>query len=97
MDAASDSQFRSAAFGETLVRHLVEPIVKHPDAISLQTVEGEAVVMIELVVHPDDRARVEGDKGRTLRAIRNVLSAAAGSRKATLDLVEQHGADDGAE
>ena len=76
---------------ETLVRHLVEPIVNYPEEVSLQTVEGEAVVLLELVVHPDDRERVEGDKGRTLRAIRNVLSAAAGSRKATLDLVEEHG------
>jgi predicted RNA-binding protein YlqC (UPF0109 family) len=79
---------------EALVRHLVEPIVTHPGSVSLQAVEGEAVVMLELVVHPEDRARVEGDKGRTLRAIRNILSAAAGSRKATLDLVEQHGARD---
>ena len=77
---------------EPLVRHLVEPIVSHPDAVSIQTVEGEAVVMLELVVHPEDRERVDGDRGRTLRAIRNVLSAAAGSRKATLDLVEEHGA-----
>ena len=77
---------------EPLVRHLVEPIVDHPDAISIQAVEGEAVVMLELVVHPDDRAKVDGDKGRTLRAIRNILSAAAGGRKATLDLVDQHGA-----
>ncbi|MEQ1567754.1 MAG: KH domain-containing protein [Myxococcota bacterium] len=77
---------------EALVRHLVESIVTHPESISIQTVEGEAVVMLELVVHPDDRERVDGDRGRTLRAIRNVLSAAAGSRKATLDLVEAHGA-----
>jgi len=82
---------------ETLVRHVVEPIVDHPEAISVQTVEGEAVVMLELVVHPDDRSKVDGDKGRTLRAIRNILSAAAGSRKATLDLVDQHGAPHAAE
>jgi uncharacterized protein len=77
---------------EALVRHLVEPIVRHPEAISLQTVEGEAVIMLELVLHPEDRERLDDDKGRTLRAIRNVLSAAAGSRKATLDLVDEHGA-----
>ncbi len=82
---------------EPLVRHLVEPLVVHKDAVSLQTVEGEAVVMLELVVHPDDKALVEGDKGRTLRAIRNVISAAAGSRKATLDLVDAHGRADGEE
>lgn len=77
---------------EALVRHLVEPLVDHPDAVSVQTVEGEAVILLELVVDPSDKAAVEGDKGRTLRAIRNVLSAAAGRRKATLDLVDEHGA-----
>ena len=77
---------------EDLVNHLIRPIVSHPDAISIQTVEGEATVMLELVVHPDDRDPVEGEEGRTLRAIRTVLSAGAGKRKATLDLVEEHAA-----
>jgi predicted RNA-binding protein YlqC (UPF0109 family) len=77
---------------DALVRHLVTPIVKHPDAISIQVVEGESVVVLELVVHPDDREIVDGDKGRTLRSIRSILSAAAGKRKATLDLVDAHGA-----
>jgi len=76
---------------ESLVRHLVEPIVAKPDEVSIQTVDGESVVMLELVVDPDDKDRLEGDKGRTLRAIRNILSAAAGRRKATLDLVDEHG------
>lgn len=78
---------------EALVRHLVEPIVQHPDAVSLQTVDGDAVVVFELSVHPEDRERVDGDKGRTLRAIRNVLSAAAGRRKASLDLVDEGASD----
>jgi hypothetical protein len=77
---------------ESLLRHLVEPIVAFPDAVSVQTVEGEATIVLELVVHPEDRKRVEGDDGRTLRALRTVLSAAAGNRKATLDLVQAHGA-----
>ena len=78
---------------ESLVSHLVEPIVANPDDVSLKTVEGDSVVMIELVVHPDDKARVEGERGRTLRSIRNILSAAAGSKKASLDLVDEHGED----
>lgn len=76
---------------EALIRHLVEPIVANPDAISLQTVEGESVVMLELVVHPDDFDVVDGERGRTLRAIRTLVSAAAGKRKATLELVNEHG------
>lgn len=77
---------------EDLVHHLVDPIVANPDDVSVQTVEGKSVVMLELVVNEDDRARVEGEDGRTLRAIRTVLSAAAGKKKASLDLVDEHGA-----
>jgi predicted RNA-binding protein YlqC (UPF0109 family) len=73
-----------------LVLHLVQPIVDHPEEVKVQVVEGEATVMLEMTVHADDRAKVEGEDGRTLRSIRNVLSAAAGKRKATLDLVEEH-------
>ena len=76
---------------EDLVRHLVTPLVANPDDVSIQTVEGEATVMLELVVNADDRDKVEGDDGRTLRAIRTVLSAAAGKRKAPLDRVDEHG------
>ena len=77
-----------------LVHHLVEPIVEHPDQVSVQAVDGESVVMLELVVHADDRDRLTADDGRALRALRTVLSAAAGKRKASLDLVDEHGALD---
>lgn len=77
---------------QDLVLHLVRPIVAHPEDVSLQVVEGEATVMLEMAVHADDREVVQGENGRTLRAIRNVISAAAGRRKATLDLVEDENA-----
>lgn len=70
---------------EDLVRHLVAPLVAHPDDVSLNTVEGDSVTIVELSVHDDDR-KVFDDDG-TLRAVRNVLSAAAGSQKATVELV----------
>lgn len=73
-----------------LVYHLVRPIVAHPDELKVNVVEGEAAVILEMAVHPEDRDRVTGENGRTLRAIRNVLSAAAGKRKATLDLVDEN-------
>jgi hypothetical protein len=76
---------------QDLVDHLIRPIVAHPDDISVQAIEGEASVIFEVIVHPDDRDKLESDDGRTLRALRTVMSAAAGKRKATLDLVEEHG------
>ena len=78
---------------ENLVRHLVAPLVAHPDAISLKTIEGDDVVLLEMVVHADDREVFEGANSETLRSVRSVLSAAAGSRKASLELVEEHGAE----
>ena len=71
-----------------LVKHLVSPIVQHPDDVVVSVVEdGEAAMILELAVHEDDYDRVDGERGRTLRAVRTVLSAAAGRKKATLDLV----------
>ena len=71
-----------------LAMHLIKPIVKHPDAVQMQVVEADDVTILEAVVHDDDRALLEDDGGRTLRAVRNVLSAAAGRRKASIELVE---------
>lgn len=71
---------------EELVRHLVTPILEHPDALSIETIDDEAVTEFRLTVHDDDRDAVDGDRGRTLRSIRNVLSAAAGSKKVTVEL-----------
>jgi len=78
---------------EDLIRHIVEPIVQHKDAISIRQVDGESVVLLELLVHPDDREVLEGEKGRTLRSIRQIVSAAAGKKKASVDLVEEHGSE----
>jgi predicted RNA-binding protein YlqC (UPF0109 family) len=72
-----------------LVEHLVRPVVQNPDEVRVHIVEeGDAAVMMELCVHQDDHAVLEDDRGRVLRAIRSILSAAVGSKKATVDLVE---------
>lgn len=78
-----------------LVSFLVKGIVTRPDAVRVNTVDGEASVLIELAVDPADVARVHGPDGETLRAIRTVLSASSGQRKAVLELLEpRSGADE---
>ncbi len=76
---------------KALVDHVVRSIVKNPDAMRLNSVEGEASILLELSVAPEDLARVKGPNGDTLRAIRTVLSASAGRRKAVLELIEPSG------
>ncbi len=73
---------------EALALHVVRPIVSHPDEVAIQTIEADDVTILELMVHADDRDRFEEEDGRVLRAVRTILSAAAGRRKATLELVE---------
>lgn len=77
-----------------LALHLLQPVVKHPDDLHLQVVEGESVTIIEVVLHKKDRKALEEDDGRMLRNVRQVLSAAAGSRKATLELVESFSSEE---
>lgn len=71
-----------------LVSFLVRGIVSRPDAVRVNVVEGEASILLELLVDPVDVARIKGPEGETLRAIRTVLSASAGQRKAVLELIE---------
>ncbi len=79
---------------EDLVRHLVEPIVAHPGEVQINTIEGDAVVVLEMIVHDDDAELLEAERGKVLRSVRNILSAAAGRRKASLDLVDSFSDDD---
>lgn len=79
---------------KALVDHLVRGLVRHPDEVRINTVEGDASLLLELSVAPDDLSRVKGPNGDTLRAIRTVLSASAGRRKAVLELVEPNATGD---
>ena len=74
---------------QDLLLHVVRPIVNNPDDVSIQVVEGEAATVLELSVHEEDMDRVRGREGRTLRSVRNIISAAAGKKKASVDLVTE--------
>ena len=76
---------------EALLNHLGKPIVAHPDSVKVQIVESEDVTILEFIVHEDDYERLKEGGGRTLRSIRNIISAAAGKNRASVDLVEEFG------
>ena len=72
---------------QDLIEHLIKPVVAHPDDVSVNVVDGEAVTMLELSLNPADHALFEGDNENNMRAVRSILSAAAGGKKATLEIV----------
>ncbi|MCX7710383.1 MAG: KH domain-containing protein [Clostridia bacterium] len=58
---------------ETIARSLVD----YPDEVSVNEVEGERSLILELRVSKDDMGKVIGKQGRIAKAIRTVVKAAA--------------------
>lgn len=73
-----------------LVTFIATSLVDDPAAVQVAETEGDGVVVLELRVAKDDLGKVIGKQGRTARAIRSLLSAAAGkdNRKARLEIAE---------
>ncbi|MBI2238900.1 MAG: KH domain-containing protein [Actinobacteria bacterium] len=60
-----------------LVEYLAKQLVEDPDAVEVTEIEDDRGVLIQLRVDPDDMGKVIGKGGRTARAIRTVVKAAA--------------------
>lgn len=69
---------------------IVSFLVDNPDDIRVEeSVEGRTVIF-DLFVHPDDIGKVIGRGGRTARALRTVVKAAAAkeNRNAIVEIVD---------
>ena len=64
-----------------LVEYLVKSLVDHPEDVLVEETRDDNMVALELRVAGDDLGKVIGRHGNTINAIRNVLQAAATSRK----------------
>ena len=82
---------------QELVGFLVKGLVDNPDSVSVNVVEGEAMRILELALHPEDVDLVMGDDGETLEHLKVVVSASSGKRKTIIELVEASDADVDAE
>jgi len=72
-----------------LVEYIVKALADKPDAVSLSEIEGEASIVLELRVAPEDMGRMIGREGRTINAMRS-LSRVVGAKmrkKVTLEIV----------
>ncbi|MGW8161557.1 MAG: KH domain-containing protein [Desulfobulbales bacterium] len=75
---------------EELIRYIVTALVDHPDQVQVQETEQDGIIVIELTVAKDDLGKVIGKQGRTARAMRALLSAAAGkvNKRSKLEIME---------
>ncbi len=60
-----------------LLEYIARELVEAPDAVEVSEVHDDRGVLLQLSVDPEDMGKVIGKGGRTARAIRQVVKAAA--------------------
>lgn len=60
-----------------VLEHIAKALVDNPDAVEVTEAQGDRGTVLQLKVDPDDMGKVIGRGGRTARAIRSVMKAAA--------------------
>ena len=75
---------------QELVTHIATALVDNPDQVTVSCSENDDTVAIELTVAQEDLGKVIGKQGRTARAMRSLLAAAAArdNKKSRLDILE---------
>ena len=73
-----------------LVDFILRALVDQPDQVVVTAVSGEKTSVYELRVGDGDLGKVIGKHGRTIRAIRTLLSAASTkeNKRAVLEILE---------
>jgi hypothetical protein len=75
---------------KSLVEHIAKSLVNNPDQVAVTETASERTAVIEIRVAAEDLGRVIGKEGRTAKAIRTILNAAATreNRRVVLEILE---------
>lgn len=73
-----------------LIEYLAKALVDHPEQVEVAEIAGEQTVVLELRVAKEDLGKVIGKQGRTVKAMRAILSAASSKlrKRADLEILE---------
>jgi predicted RNA-binding protein YlqC (UPF0109 family) len=73
-----------------LLAELARRLVDEPDAVRVEEVEEDGVLVLRLHVAEDDRGKVIGRQGRIARALRTIVRAGSAreQRRVQLEIVD---------
>jgi predicted RNA-binding protein YlqC (UPF0109 family) len=73
-----------------LIVYIAQALVDNPDAVEVKEIAGEKTLIYELRVGQGDLGKVIGKEGRTAKAIRAIITAAAMKigKRAQLEILE---------
>lgn len=77
---------------KNLVAYIAHSLVEDPDTVEIEARRHGQVVVVRIIVPPDEMGKVIGRQGRVARAMRTLLTIAASRRglRASLDIQEAH-------
>ncbi|MBS4016335.1 MAG: KH domain-containing protein [Candidatus Latescibacteria bacterium] len=73
-----------------LIEYMAKALVDNPDKVSLKEIAGEKTLIYELRVGEGDLGKIIGKEGRTAKAMRSIITAAAmkQGKRAQLEILE---------
>ena len=66
---------------ESFVGYVVKSLVDNPDEVKLSTVENDEGATIQIRCRKEDIGKIVGKRGKTIMAIRSLVSGAAGRQR----------------
>jgi predicted RNA-binding protein YlqC (UPF0109 family) len=64
-----------------LVEEIAKALVDAPEQVSVNEIESQQSIVVELAVAKQDLGKIIGKKGQNVQAIRTILNAASGKSK----------------
>ena len=73
-----------------LIEYMAKALVDNPDKVVIKEIAGEKTLIYELRVGEGDLGKIIGKEGRTAKAMRSIISAAAmkQGKRAQLEILE---------
>jgi len=83
-------QERTVSEMKDFIEFIAKSLVDYPDEVEVRKIDGEKTVVFELRVNKSDIGKIIGKSGRTIRAIRTLLTttAAKHGQRAVLEILE---------
>ena len=75
---------------QQVLEYVAKQLVDHPDDVEVVAVDGDRNTVLELHVNDEDLGKVIGKRGRTAKALRTLVKAAASldGDNVTVDIVD---------
>ena len=76
---------------QEFIEYIVKRLVDHPEDVKVTQIDSEKTSILELSVREGDLGKIIGKSGRTAKALRTLLTAAAaksGQKRAILEIIE---------